>query len=604
MTEPPAPDDLADAIRDALAACIERIAETGRFDAAEPVLSAHPEHAAALRERLAKLHRAGMLPLADGPAEMPRQLGEFVLLEPLGRGGMGVVHLARQASLDRLVAVKLVHPELLYFPGARERFRREVEAVARLQHPGIVPVYSVGEEHGIPYFAMERLIGATLADVIADCRRRPIDSLRGLDMRAAVSHRAGQSAVQDTFAGTWTESACRLVANVALALQHAHERGVLHRDLKPSNVMLTVDGRAVLLDFGLAAASGTDSLTKSGAMVGTLAYMAPEQVRGEPTDARSDVYSLGATLYELLALAPAHTAPSSDALREAVLRGSVVALARHNHSVPRDVDTICRKAMDVDPARRYPTAAALAEDLERFLAHRPIHARPASPWLRLRRWTKRHPAPAAALGVASLALAVTASLLLQRDSARDESDANLRSALEAVGVLVDRAKSPEFVGTPGLDPIRAQQLDDAVDLLQRLHEKNESNPRTRLALAKGLLDAARLRRDLGRSAGAAEATATARSILQVLLRDHADDAAVLATAASLELLDGSLHRAASDLEAAERRFAEALRLLQPLGDRDDATLLALRAAALVDLANLDRLSKDLDRADTRLHEAI
>ncbi|MFO1078264.1 MAG: serine/threonine-protein kinase [Planctomycetota bacterium] len=560
-------------LQDLLAQCIDRIAEVGRVSAAETVLAAHPEHAAVLRDRLGKLLRAGLLPVAaePAPAGHPERLGDFLLVRQLGRGGMGVVYLARQESLGRDVALKLVHPELLYFPGARERFRREVEAVARLQDPGIVPIYTVGEDDGVPYFAMEYVGGATLADILGDLHRRQPGSLTGDELHRLVAARAGRDgdAATELFAGTWVEVGCRIVRRMALAAHHAHERGVLHRDIKPSNAMLTPDGRVLLLDFGLAAADGTSSLTRSGAVVGTLHYMAPEQLRGEAMDARTDVYALGATLYELLALETPHRADTADGLRHAILHGAIAPLRARDHGVPRDVETIVRRALDLEPARRYASAAALAEDLERFLQRRPVLARRAGPALRARRWMQRHPAWATAVLLIVLGSGAVGVVAWQRESARRESAANLDNALRAIGTLLDRARDPRLAMTPGLDPVRAQQLDDAVDLLLRLHRENDGSRAVRFALAHGLLQAAELRSTLGDAQRSLDAAALAVTELEALRGEDPDNTRVRVESARGQRARATARRQLADLPGARTDTERGLAVLAERGEAKD-----------------------------------
>ncbi|NUP97416.1 MAG: serine/threonine protein kinase, partial [Planctomycetaceae bacterium] len=274
-----------------LAQCLERDpAELQQ--ALDAACEAHPQHASELRRRLSALRRVGLLePAAGGERDFPERLGEFRLLERLGGGGMGVVYRAVQEPLGRLVALKLIRPEHLFFPSARERFRREAEAVARLQHPNIVPLYTVGEAQGLPYFAMELFEGATLAEVLEAVQGRAPESLSSSDFTAAIRGETPQSpADAEVTATTWIEAVVRAIVDVATALEHAHSRGVLHRDVKPSNIALERDGRARLFDFGLAltsdapdekAASSRGRMTRSGATVGTPHYMAPEQARGE-----------------------------------------------------------------------------------------------------------------------------------------------------------------------------------------------------------------------------------------------------------------------------------------------------------------------------------
>ncbi len=301
-------------LADLVAKALEHLERDGP-DALEALCREHPARAAALRARVQQLRAIGFVGAPSTDAPLPERIGGFRILSRLGGGGMGVVFLAEQEGLGRQVALKLVRPDLLYFPGARERFAREVEAVARLAHPGIVPVFAGGEDNGIPYYAMERVRGASLEEVLASLAGRDPSQLSGADLRRAVEQLVaareaprkasrGESrhsgAGELLFAGSWSSACLRIARAVALALQHAHECGVLHRDIKPSNIMLTPDGRVLLLDFGLATAEGSERLTGTGAQLGSLAWMSPEQVRGEHAtlDGRTDVYSLGATLYE------------------------------------------------------------------------------------------------------------------------------------------------------------------------------------------------------------------------------------------------------------------------------------------------------------------
>ena len=368
----------------------------------ERLLAAHPVHATRLRSHLSRLHGFGLLgagtdaepgelPSGEKPRPFPERLGDFRLLRRLGGGGMGVVFLAEQESLGRTVALKLVRSEHLFFEGSRERFRREVDAIARLQHPGIVPVHAAGEDAGVPWLAMEHVRGASLDAVLHELAGRDPATLRGSDLRAAVlaamakvdpaatePHDGGttsSSAPSSTtsssgshaplFQGPWLTTCLRLAQGVAEALQHAHDRGLLHRDVKPSNIMVTPDGRALLLDFGLAVANDSQ--------LGTPAYMSPEQTRGEQRtlDARTDVYSLGITLYELLALQMPFAAPSAATTRELVLAGRLPNLRERNRAVPRDLELVAGQeqfvTLEVVPAtlRRFHVTMPWPEDWQR-----------------------------------------------------------------------------------------------------------------------------------------------------------------------------------------------------------------------------------------------
>jgi eukaryotic-like serine/threonine-protein kinase len=384
--------------------------EAGDQHGVDAVLAAHPDVAPQLRVQIEQLSALGILHGPKAP-DIPERLGEFRLLRQLGRGGMGIVYLAEQESLHRQVALKLVHPEQLYFPGARERFRREVLAIARLQHSGIVPILTCGEVDNVPFYAMELVAGASLSEILLELAGTAPASLDGTALRHALQramakkHETATIADAPVFEGSWTNACCRLALDAAEALRHAHEQGVLHRDVKPSNLLLCANGQLRLIDFGLASAEGEQRITRSGSAFGSLPYMAPEQVRGDTRsiDPRTDVYSLGVTLYELLTLTLPH-GDGSGTTRERILAGLIEPPARRNARIHPDVEAVCLMAMDPDRDRRYPTAAAFADDLRAFLEQRTVRARRPSWGLRTRRWARRHPARAATIAVAFLLL--------------------------------------------------------------------------------------------------------------------------------------------------------------------------------------------------------
>jgi serine/threonine protein kinase len=433
-----------DPVDEIVASCLESPPESVDV-AVSAACSSHPEHAEAIRRRISALRDLGLVGVtATDDESFPERLGGFRLLRRLGGGGMGVVYVARQEQLGRDVALKLIRPEHLYFPRARERFRRETEAVARLQHAGIVPIYTVGEERGLPYFAMELVDGCTLAEAVAELRGRAPESLRGADLRDVLARRSpcdarGPAPERSAlFEGTWVETCIRIAVQVAAALHHAHGRGVLHRDVKPSNIAVTRDGRAMLLDFGLASLEQAQAMTQSGSQLGSLLYMPPEQIRGDASavDQRSDVYSLGVTLYELLTLQVPYYDTNPIGTRAAILDGRPDPLRARNRAVPKDLEVVCTKAMESDAAQRYADAGAFARDLENVLALRPIEARPPSGIARARRWVQRKPASAAALVLGfALVVGTPTALYLQKSGyaaqLEDERDAARSAQLEA-----------------------------------------------------------------------------------------------------------------------------------------------------------------------------
>lgn len=448
---PSVPDNPSE-IERLVAEVLARI-ETDGEQAVSQVLAEHPQHANALQRHLSMLRGLGLMEagasnadrLVD-PSESPEELGDFRLLSRIGGGGMGVVYKAQQRSLGRVVALKLMRSEHRFFPAARERFRREVESVARLQHPAIVPVFATGEDHNVPWLAMELIHGASLDEVLLEVAGRDVARLRGSDLQqaivAAMRRRGGdaEATLSDAFEGSWSMACIRIARTMAQALHHAHERGVLHRDVKPSNIMLTPDGRALLLDFGLARTVGAAQLTHSGTMVGTPAYMSPEQLRGElaDVDVRTDVYALGVTLSELLTLRSPFVGPTAEATRQLVMAGKAPPLRAANATVSPDLEIVCHMARDLDVGRRYATAAALAQDLTNLLELRPIAAQAPSTFLIMRRWAQRRPATATIV-VATFLLCFVAPLVffVQQRAANEE----IADALAVAKIERDRASS-------------------------------------------------------------------------------------------------------------------------------------------------------------------
>lgn len=573
--------------------------------AIETLCAAHPDHAARLRAHARRLADLGLLAAAQaGPdlAGLPERLGDYRLLHRIGSGGMGMVYAAEQTSLGRRVALKLIRPEQLYSTSARERFAREVHAVAKLQHPGIVPVHDAGETAGLPWLAMELVDGAPLDQVLEALRDRAPDRLTGHDLEQAVlritaARRAASGTVDaatsalrpSVFTGTWVAACLRLARAVADALVHAHERGVLHRDVKPSNVMLTPDGRAQLLDFGLALSDGSARLTQG--QLGSPAYMSPEQVRGEELDARTDVWSLGVTLCELLTSRSPYAADTAERTRTAVLEARPPRLREHNPAVPRDTELVCLTAIGAARGDRYATMRAFAADLDNLLERRPVQARPPGPWLVLRRWAQRRPASATAVVAAVLLLVVAPTVFwLQQRSANDAIRRQRDHARAAVQTLLSRVGSEDLREMPHMQDLRRDLLTQARDFHARFLAEAGDDPELLGEAVESATELARVDVELGM---AAQARGEAERAVALARRLHARQGGSRETlpllASAVNMLGGILVQL-GERTAGRAAVGEAITLQRQLvaqqpGDHEAVARLVeyLRIAATTDL---------------------
>ncbi len=405
------PDSREERVNAILAAYLDAAAAGHAPDRAE-LLRRHPELAAELasffaedeqvRKMAEPLRSAAPAPAGQGVTQatgqtaaavslgVVRYFGDYELLEEIARGGMGVVYKARQLSLNRLVAIKMILAGQLASDADVKRFRSEAEMVARLDHPHIVPIYEVGEYQEQQYFSMKLIEGQSLAQRLAS--RKPGSPVGTQEQCAAV----------------------RMLATVARAVHHAHQRGVLHRDLKPANILLDVAGEPHVTDFGLARRmEGGNQLTQSGAIVGTPSYMAPEQAAGKKDlTTLTDVYGLGAILYEQLTGRPPFEAETPLDTVHQVVEREPTSPRQLNPQLDTDLETICLKCLAKEPEKRYESAAALAEDLECWLRGEPIKARPAGAWKQAIKWVRRHRAVAGlwALSIFVTGIAVAALL--------------------------------------------------------------------------------------------------------------------------------------------------------------------------------------------------
>jgi tetratricopeptide (TPR) repeat protein len=594
---------------------------------------------------------------APGPLPPPRRVGDFEIIREIGRGGMGVVYEAEQVSLGRRVALKVLARNPSGDPSTLERFRREARAAARLHHTHIVPVFEVGQEGEIFYYAMQYIQGHGLDQVVAELRRirklpprdRPAVhradtiavepdarnsselGLAGTMRVSQVAHalltgryalgavsdedardRSGSETDPDPYATpsptmltafdsaellrAWSVGAgdepdsrgrspasaessrwsglisaasllshsdagrrpyflgvARIGRQAADALAYAHDRGIIHRDIKPSNLLLDTSGVVWITDFGLAKADD-DGLTHTGDVIGTFRYMAPERFRGQ-ADARADVYALGLTLYELLVLRPAFLSADRLRLMEQIKNEEPARPRAADPRIPRDLETIVLKAIEKDPRRRYASAAAMAEDLRRFIDDEPIQARRTGSIERIRLWCRRNQAKAYLLAAVAAAVAIAfvgitgamlvalaarrhaderavmegvarqqaESALRQVETQQKRADDNLARALAVADAYLAKVGESQVFQVPGLHPLRRELLESALGSLQGFVRDRGDDPAVRAGLAAAHLRVGKIQSLLGEADEARRAASQATRLYRALAAEYPDD---------------------------------------------------------------------------------
>jgi hypothetical protein len=537
----------------------QELIESGQRPDRRQFLAEHNEIAQVLAECIDGLEFVqGVVENLSDPDECPnlssvssiqpeQPLGDFRIVREVGRGGMGVVYEAVQLSLGRRVALKILPFASALDARQLQRFRNEAQAAAQLHHPNIVPVYGLGYDRGIHYYAMQFIEGRSLADVIDDLRNksstegRPATSYARVLRRNAVrgNSEPGPHSLSPALGSEFPRFLAGLGLQAALGLEHAHQLGIIHRDIKPANLMLDSANEVWITDFGLARCRTDQELTRSGDVVGTLRYMSPEQALAKRgvVDHRSDIYSLGVTLYEALTLEPAFAGRDRAELLHHLYWSEPKALRARNAAIPVELETIVLKAMARNAERRYGTAQELADDLQSFLEHRPIKAR--RPTLRERAigWASRHKAwVSAATCVLLLMVAglLIASSLLWQEKERTRialakaqaegrhAEDNFHHALDGIMKLLWELEEARWANMPRILELRREMTNKALMVLQEFVHEDSTDPAVLFESARAYVELANIHCAYQEADQALAMIQKATTIFKKLVAEHPD----------------------------------------------------------------------------------
>jgi serine/threonine protein kinase/tetratricopeptide (TPR) repeat protein len=582
----------------------------------DALLEEHPDLAGPLHvylDRLQDLHEmaAGFATPAEPaapstwpPAGEATRLGDFVLIREIGHGGMGVVYEARQLSLDRRVAVKVLPFAAVLDAKQIARFKHEAQAAAQLHHPNIVPVFAVGVDRGVHYFAMQYVDGQPLDVAIRQLRaqwrdlRRKATTLRAeesVEPTATTDSHSLLTAKSPT-TGDYFRAVARLGVQAARALDCAHEHGVVHRDVKPSNLLLDAQGELWVTDFGLARIPSDAALTRTGERVGTMRYMSPEQATGRSVlvDHRTDIYSLGMTLYELLTLCPAFRDDEGAALLRRIEQDDPARPRQLNPQVPPDLENVVWKAIAKLRDERYATAGELADDLQRFLDGVPTVAKRPRLVDRAGKWVRRHRrmvATVVACGALALCGTAASTLLVlqkhaEKQTALEESqrqlrraEANFRQAKSVVDQFGARM-AERLAGIPGAEPLRRELLGETLHYYQGFLEQAGDDPALHEDIAVTYSKIGGITERIGKQDEALAAYRQAAAVCEQMLEREPDSRQGRSLLALCRSNLGLLLARTGKLEEGQRQIQTAFDLQQQLVADDPQEAETLAAWAL------------------------
>lgn len=571
-------------------------------------------------------------PIVDAGAEETRakRIGDFEIVREIGRGGMGVVYEAHQISLARRVALKILPFAAMLDARQVARFKNEAQAAAQLYHPNIVPVHAVGVERGVHFYAMKFIEGQPLDHAIRELARArgfrddatvslsgERKAINGLDADETVSYPirtpSGES-VLSVERGRYLPTVIRIGIQAAEAIHAAHEFGIVHRDIKPSNLLLDADLHLWVTDFGLARCQSDVTLTRSGDLIGTLRYMSPEQATGQSAlvDHRSDIYSLGATLYELLTLRPAFGGDDAQNLIRRISQEEPKSLRQLCPDVPLDLQTVIAKAMSKQPADRYATASDFADDLRRVLEGKPTVARPPTLVDRAVKWTRRHTrlvlGATAAMSIAAVVLVAGMLYVLGAKQASDENFARAEKYFRKAHETVDSfgaETSEQLKEIPAAADVRRRLLKKSLQYYQSYVDAARDNPELLKDVALTYSKIGLLADEVDTAKVAIDAHRQAVGFFKILVSRHAE---VAEHRRQLALAHNNLATAlarSGTTDEARTEYVAAIDLQKELIASGDAATAADQQQYRLDLAvahtNLGLLHRDTNDATAAQH---